>query len=87
MYTILHKVDAVIKAVQVVLSQNRHVFLIEDIETLESCLDDLEKIKEDVVKAGAIDNNALLRFVKVIKFLDLFFGLDGNVLDFFNDLN
>jgi hypothetical protein len=87
MYTILHKVDAVSDAVQIVLSKNRHVFLEEDIQTLETCLEELEKIKEEVINAGSIDNNALLRLVKIIKLLDFFFGSDGNVLDFFNDLN
>jgi hypothetical protein len=87
MFTVLHKIDALQKAIEIVVSKNRHVFLIEDIEVLEFCLDELEKLKQEVIEAGGIKEKSKNTLARIIKVLDVFFGLADNILDFFEDLD
>ena len=87
MYLVLDKIEAVKKAIEIVISKNRHVFSVDDIELLESCLDELEKLKEEVLKAKGLDDESLTRLVRIMKLLDLFFGLGNNIIEFFKDVN
>jgi hypothetical protein len=87
MYIILDKIEALQKAIEIVLSKNRHVFLAEDIELLDHCLDELEKLKQEIIKTGVVKEKSLARLLLIIKLLDAFFGLSDNILDYFKDLN
>ena len=63
------------------------IFLIEDIELLRYCLDELEKLKQEVIEAGGIKEKSKNTLARIIKTLDVFFGLADNILDYFEALD
>jgi hypothetical protein len=87
MKTKIEKIEALQRAIEIILSKNRHVFLAEDIKLLEKCLEKLEKLKKDMINEGIDKEKFLSRLTKIIKLLDVFFGLSGNIQDFFDDFN
>ena len=87
MFTILHKIDCLHKAIEIVLSKNRHIFLVEDFELLQKCLNELSVLKEEIISCGCITEKSQNQLEQIIKLLDVFFGLAENILDYFEELN
>jgi hypothetical protein len=79
MHIAIQKIDALLKAIDIVVSKNRHVLLFDD-EILARCLKKLKRLKTDVIKSGDVSNKHIHRFVKIIALLDEFFGLEEHIL-------
>lgn len=86
MYTQLHCIDSLCKSIDDVVSKNRHVSLFDEDEILKKCSKKLRRLKTDIIKSGKIESSHKIRLVKIIALLDEFFGLDGMILQQFDEL-
>lgn len=77
------KIDDLMSSIKIIRSKNGHLFSIEDIELLDQCLINLEIIKQDLTNAKET-HNIWDKLQNVIKLLDMFFGLDNIIKQFFD---
>ena len=78
------KIDCVINAINIVLSEIGHLLSVDDIGLLNQCLLELEGIRQEVSETNQPEALLLEKLVSVIKLLDLFFGTTNNIWQYFN---
>lgn len=75
----IETVDKLILSITIILSKNGHLFPDDDIDLLEDCLLELDKLKNDFAKSNTPKAKLRERLEKIAKLLDTFFGL-GNII-------
>lgn len=80
---IVSKIDSLINAINVLLLKNRLVYSEDDVTLLCKCIQELEELK-DAIDLQEREELIFIKFVAIVKTLDIFFGLGDYLAQLFD---